>query len=267
MEKLTKESITIKSEGNSNNISKSMNKIKGVNDDLKIQKTSGFYDAMTGIIEFVTKDYVKELFKDNHLPDIFDSDIEDIETIGIAIMVKLKNDYTYFFKLIGNEYKLIFVSNDTSTYYFGEEGIDKLYSLIPARDRAGDLMDITKMELKGEDRLYVEINNVTYTIDCNTDEILWIENDRLGIKGIDNFIDNFASEYANNKRNKDMNEIKDQFHLSTSDITSITVENNIINICFSDTFYLTIEELTPTHHQYYLRSENCVYYDTMNVDE
>ena len=60
MEKLTKESITIKSEGNSNNISKSMNKIKGVNDDLKIQKTSGFYDAMTGIIEFVTKDYVKD---------------------------------------------------------------------------------------------------------------------------------------------------------------------------------------------------------------
>lgn len=266
MEKLTKESITIKSEEPLNNISNSMNKIKGLNDDIKIEKTSGLNDALIGILEFVTKDYVKELFKDNHLPDLFDSDIEDIKTLGTTITVKLKNNYTYFFKFIDNEFKLIFINNDTNTYYFGEEGIDKLYSLIPARDRAGDLMDITKLELKGEDRLYVEIGNVTYTIDCNTNEILWIENDRLGITGLDKFIDDFASEYANNRRNKDMNEIKDQFHLSTNNITSITVENNIINICFSDTFYLTIEELTPTHHQYYFRSGNYVYYDTMNVN-
>lgn len=269
MKKISNTNLKFKS--NKTNINNSQAKIDSlsssqttINDDIKKQNTNSFIDDVKDIFIFTTKDDVVDMFEDNHFPMILDSDIKDIQPFFDLLFVTLENGYKYTFQQDGNDIKIVQIGNSNGDYInFGPEGIDSIYDMIPARDRAGDKENIQSIMIY-QDELHVEISDTTYVIDMNTKKIKQFNNTSLGYVtslDLDNYIDEFIETWSLNLRGYDTDYIKSLYNLSANNITSIVAEGGYIYLVIDDKHSLKIDATASNYNRFRFYSNGEVLFD------
>ena len=265
-----------------NNENLSINDLIGSsNDNINIQQTSSLLGIASDILSLatfgiVTKDDVIDIFEDNHIYNIdmimFEDDIKKIDTAGTLLFVTLKDGNTYTFTKKNDDIILIGISDNTGhSFSFGSDGIDSLYDIIPAHNRAGDDKDIDSIKLT-ETGLIVEIDNVEYLIDNDTKKVVRFENVFFGprsIEEVDYYIDEMCEQWLENLRDGYMTkeELKDTYLLSSDNIETILVRGNTIQLEFDSGCYLVIEEDTSGENYYRISRNSNVFFDSIPVTE
>ena len=269
MKKVSSTNLNFKS--NKTNIDSSQMKISGlsssqtnINNDIKKQNTSSFIDDIKDIFIFTTKDDVVEMFDDNHLPIVFKDDIKDIQPFFNYLFVTLENGYEYTFRQDGNNIKIVQIGNSNGDYInFGSEGIDSIYDIIPATDRAGDKQNIDSIMIY-QNELHVEFSGTTYVIDMNTKKVKQFNNTSLGyVTSIDlnNYINEFIETWSLNPSGYDADYIKSLYNLSAENITKIIAQGGIISMVIDDKYSLIVDATASNYNRFIFYSNGEVLFD------
>lgn len=268
MDKVPSTNFTFKNnKANINNSKKGMTNLsKNVTDfdNIEVKKTSSFIDNIKDIFAFVTKDDVVDMFRDNHFRSVLSSDIEDIQPFFDHLFVTMKNGYTYTFQQDDGDIKIVQISNSINDIInFGQEGIDSIYDIIPATDRAGDKQNIDSIMIY-QNELHVEFSGTTYVIDMNTKKVKQFNNTSLGyVTSIDlnNYINEFIETWSLNPNGYDADYIKSLYNLSAENITKIIAQGGIISMVIDDKYSLIVDATASNYNRFIFYSNGEVLFD------
>ncbi len=236
--------------------------------------TSSFIDTIKDIFLYATKSDVVDMLKDNHFlsPYAIESNIKDIQPFFDLLLVTFENGYEFTFQKDGDNIKIVQIGNGQGDYVtFGSEGIDSLYDIIPAIDRAGDKETIRNINIYN-DELWVELRETTYVIDTNTKKIKQFYNDSLGYVNsiaLDNYIDEFARAWSKSKNSKksSADDLKSLYNLSADNITSVLADGNYIYLKIDNRYSLRIDAKASDYHRFKFSSNGVVLFDNTVTED